>query len=292
MKYDYCSDCREVVTWYSIGTNIFLVIFKGALGVMTGCAALVADAFHSMADVIASGVTMISLRISNRPADEKHTYGYGKIQHISSGIVGLILLAGACVIMVNSVRDIILGQYDSPEHIAFFGALVSVFSNELMYRYQFCVGTENNSPAILANAWDNRSDALSSIGVMVGIVFATFLGFPIADPLAAIAVSVLVMRISTELLTESVSNLMDSTPEVLESEVIYKIVRKFPKVMGVNYFRARSLGQDLYVEIDVQVDDDLKVFEGDLIVEALKQTLNQKLDNIGEIQIVLSPVME
>ncbi|MGN7613621.1 magnetosome biogenesis CDF transporter MamB [Magnetococcales bacterium HHB-1] len=292
MKYDYCSDCRQEVTWWSIGINIFLVIYKGTLGAVTGCAALVADAFHSSADVIASSVTMVSIRVSNRPSDEKHAYGYGKIQHISSLIVGILLFGGGVLILVDAVSSIITGDYDAPHYVALVGALVSVLSNELMFRYQSCVAIENNSPAIMANAWDNRSDAISSVGVMIGILFATVLGFPIADPLAAIGVAYMVMKIGFELSTEAVDHLMDSAPESEEVEEIYGIIKKIPKIHRVNYLRARSLGEKLYVELDIDVESSLKVYESDLIVESLKQKIFQHIEHVGQVQVFVSPSEE
>nr|CRH04729.1 Magnetosome protein MamB [Candidatus Magnetococcus massalia] len=289
MKYDQCRNCREQVTWYSIISNIFLVIIKGVLGTISGCQALVADAFHSSADVMASAVTMASLKISAQPADEDHHYGHGKVQFISSSIVGLILITGAIFILIDAIKAIVTGDYDAPNRIAILGAAISVASNELMYRYQSCVGKENNSPAIMANAWDNRSDAYSSIAVMVGVAFATF-GFPIADPIAALGVSILVIRIGVELNLEAVDGLMDASPEMEELEDIYKIVKDVSSVHGINYMRARTMGDKLHVELNVEVAKELKVYEGDLIVDLMRRRILQEMKHIGELQVFLTPV--
>ncbi len=210
MKHEYCSVCRDEVVWWALIVNVAQMTYKGLLGMMTGSAALIADAMHSGADVVASSVTMASLKISNKPADESHPYGYGNIQFISSSIVGLILIIGAIYLIYQSSMSIINGDISTPSVVAVLGAAVSALTNELMYRYQSCVGTENNSPAIMANAWDNRSDAISSLAVLVGIVIAV-MGFPMADNLAAIAVGLLVIRIGVELNTEAISGLMDSS---------------------------------------------------------------------------------
>ncbi|MBF0370607.1 MAG: magnetosome biogenesis CDF transporter MamB [Magnetococcales bacterium] len=289
MKFDHCNQCRDKVIWWALANNIFLACYKGILGGLTGSAALVADAFHSSADVIASTVTMISLKISAKPADEDHAYGHGKIQFISSSIVGLILLIGAFFIMIGAIKDLVRGEYEAPEKIALIGALVSVLCNELMYRYQSCVGHENNSPAILANAWDNRSDAFSSIAVLIGIGFATF-GFPIADPLAAFGVSILVIRIGIELNVDAIEGLMDTSPEMEELQVIYDITRGVAGVLGISYLRARSTGEELQVEVSVEVDENLKVYEGDLIVEFLQKKIFDEMEHVGGVQVFLNPV--
>lgn len=288
MKYDYCEDCRNEVVWYAFFVNIAQAIFKGTLGVLSGSAALVADAFHSSADVIASSVTMVSLKISSKPADEEHPYGHGQVQYISSAIVGLILLGGALALLVGSVKNIIMGDITAPSRIALFGALISISLNELMYRYQSCVGKENNSPAILANAWDNRSDAFSSMAVMIGIAFATF-GYPVADPLAAIGVSLVVIKIGVELNMVAINGLMDSSPKLEDLKEIYNIARAVPGVSGISYLRARSVGESLHVDIDIIVDNELKVYEGDLIVDLVKYKIKDKVDHSDEVHVYISP---
>ncbi|MEO5368157.1 MAG: magnetosome biogenesis CDF transporter MamB [Magnetococcus sp. WYHC-3] len=289
MKYDHCRNCREQVTWYAITNNVFLVFYKGALGVMSGCQALIADAFHSAADVIASVVTMISLKVSNQPADESHHYGHGKVQFVSSGLVGLILVTGAIFILIGAVKSIINGDYAAPDKIALLGVVVSIVANELMFRFQRCVARENNSPAIMANAWDNRSDAISSVGVLVGILFAVF-GFPIADAIAAVAVGLVVVRIGAELVMEAVDGLMDAAPEMEELQAIYRAITQVPGVRGIASLRARTMGDSMHVEVDVQVPEVLKVYEGDLIVDLLQRRVMQEVAHIGEVRIHLTPV--
>ncbi|MBF0416686.1 MAG: magnetosome biogenesis CDF transporter MamB [Magnetococcales bacterium] len=289
MKYPHCIHCRDHVTWYSIWFNVFMVTYKIIMSLVTNCAALMADAFHSMADLLASVFTLFSLRLSDRPADDKFAYGYGKIQHISSGIVGLILVIGSIFIMVDALLSIINNTFATPDRMSLVAAVVSTIGNELMFQYQRCVAVENNSPAIMANAWDNRSDAFSSVGMVVGLFFATVLDFPVADPLAAIILSILVIKIGIELIIEAVDNLMDASPDVEELEGIYKIIRAFPRIEGINYLRARSLGESLYIEADLRVDKDLKVFEGDLILAALTDKLRLNVENVGSMQFYLTP---
>ncbi len=292
MKYPHCAACRDEVEWYVLAGNTGLVIFKGSLGVMSGSAALIADTFHSFADVLATIVTLFSLKVSARAPDHAHAYGYGKIQHISSGIIGLLLLGGSMFILVGSVMDVWRGTYAAPKSIALLGAFFSILANEFMFRYERCVARENNSPAIMANAWDNRSDALSSLGVLIGLFFATFLGFPIADPLTAIIIALMVIKIAIELIVGAINNLMDATPDFVKSSDLFRMIRKMPSVTGINYLRARSLGEDFYVEADIRVEKTLKVYEGDLIVATLEERIKQTLEHVGSVQIYLSPEEE
>ncbi|HAT51428.1 MAG: magnetosome biogenesis CDF transporter MamB [Nitrospirae bacterium] len=288
MKYPHCPECRYQVVWYAFSMNVFMIFFKGSLAMFSGCSALFADAFHSSADVIASTVTMISMKISGKPADEDHAYGHGNIQYISSAVVGFILLTGAAFIIIGAVRSIISGDYAAPSSIALLGAGMSIIANELMYHYQSCVGKENNSPAIIANAWDNRSDAISSIAVLIGIGLAIF-GFPIADPLAAAGVALVIIHIGLELIKSSINGLMDSSPEVEELREIYNVVRNVAGVLGISYMRARTIGDELHVELSVEVDGSLYVYEGDVIVDVLKERIISSVDHVGRVYVFLTP---
>lgn len=290
MKFPHCTKCRDEVVWYAVVVNVMQMIFKGTMGFVTGSSALVADAFHSSADVIASAVTVISLRISSVPADDDHAYGHGKIQFISSAVVGLILAVGALALLVTSLMTVVKGTYEAPSRLAVLGAVISIACNEIMYRYQGCVARELNSPAIMANAWDNRSDAISSTGVLIGILFATF-GYPIADSLASVALSLIVFRIGFELISDAIKGLMDAMPDREELEEIYRIAKRSPGVLGIAYLRARIMGEELHVDINVQVDSKLKVYEGDLIVDVLKNKIVEGLDDKAcEIQVYLTPL--
>ncbi len=287
-KFEHCRDCRDEVVWWAFLVNIGQMTYKGLLGLMTGSAALVADAMHSGADVVASGVTMASLKLSNRPADEKHPYGYGNIQFISSSIVGLILIFGAIYLIYESVSAIIAGDISEPNPMALLGALVSALTNEIMYRYQSCVGTENKSPAIMANAWDNRSDALSSVGVLVGIGIAV-MGFPIADNIAAVVVGFMVIRIGIELNQEAISGLMDSSLDIDDLKEIYDLAQEVDGVIGVVYLRGRHVGEEMHVELNLYVDKGLSVKEGDQIVRWVKEKIEYGVEHVHDIRVSLTP---
>ncbi len=291
MKSEYCRTCRDEVIWWAIAINIAQTTFKGLLGLMTGSAALVADSIHSGADVVASTVTMISVKVSKRGSNDDYPFGFGNVQFISSSVVGLILIFGALYLMYESVLKMMTGDISPPSIVAVLGAVISIATNELMYRYQFCVGTENNSPAILANAWDNRSDALSSVGVLIGIVIAV-LGFPIADVLAAFVVAILVARIGIELNIDAMNGLMDSSVEVDVLAEVYAIAKNTAQVEEVQYLRGRNVGEDIFLDICLCVNGNLKVFECDLIIDAVKTKIFKEVGHVKDIQITAIPTGE
>ncbi|MCF8506952.1 MAG: magnetosome biogenesis CDF transporter MamB [Caulobacter sp.] len=288
MKFDYCRDCREEVVWWAFYVNIFQTIFKGILGLLSGSAGLLADSLHSGADVVATMVTMFSVKMSNKPADDKHPYGYGNIQYISSAIVGLILLLGAMLLMYESILKIIGGNLEAPSIIAAVGAAVTIVTNELMYRYQVCVGTENNSPAIIANAWDNRSDAISSVAVLVGVV-ASVIGFPIADTLAAVGVSLLVGKIGIELISEAFKGLMDTSVDVEVLETAWQAASEHPAVHSIYFLRGRNVGEEVHLDVRLRVNPGLKVKDGTKVAEAVRARIQEKLPFARDIRLFVSP---
>ncbi|MGK5094580.1 magnetosome biogenesis CDF transporter MamB [Deltaproteobacteria bacterium TL4] len=283
MRSQECYQCRVEVTWFSLIVNIFQASLKWILGIMYNSSALIADGVHSSVDVISSSVTMVSVKISSKPPSEKYTYGYGNAQFISEAIVGTLLILGASYLFVHSTINIMTGNLEVPGKITILGASVSIIMNALLFKYQSCVAKENNSPAIMSNAWDNRSDALSSVAVLVGIIFATF-GFPAADPLAAIAVSLVIVKIGVELIMDAINGLMDHSPDLNELHEVYYASRKVQGVRGISSLRIRRSGETSSVDIGIQVRPELKVYEGDLIALAVKSKIIKVLGR-AEVQV-------
>ncbi|MBI5185498.1 MAG: magnetosome biogenesis CDF transporter MamB [Nitrospinae bacterium] len=293
MKYEYCEDCRHEVVWLATGINAWLVLFKGSLAFLSGSAALVADAAHSAADIIANIITMTSLKISSRPKDKCHPYGHGKVQYFASSLIGLLLIIGGLEILVNALKSIMAGNIEPPKAIALLGAIVSISVNELIYRYQSCVGKELNSPSIMANAWDNRSDAFSSVGVLIGLIGA-LIGYPVCDALAAICVALVVLKIGLELNWEAIKGLMDSSPDLDELKKIYQAALRIPEVRDVTNLRARSGGENMIVDLECAIDAGLTVSEGDKIKEIIREKVAEEMENLNEedLHVCLAPYIQ
>jgi cation diffusion facilitator family transporter len=288
MRFEHCKDCREEVVWWAFYVNICQTVFKGILGLLSGSAGLLADSLHSGADVVASGVTMICVKMSDKPADEKYPFGYGNIQYISSSIVGMILLLGAVFLMYESVTKIIGGDLKAPSLVAALGAAVTIVTNELMYRYQICVGTENNSPAIIANAWDNRSDAISSVAVLVGVV-ASVAGFPIADTLAALGVSLLVGKIGIELIAEAVKGLMDTSVDNEMLTSVWQIAKAHPAVDSIYHLRGRHVGEEVHFDIRLRVNPGMKLRDSTIVAEQVRAQIVEAIPHARDIRLFVGP---
>ena len=288
MKTEQCLGCKKLVPVYALGANISLVFFKGVLGFISGSAALMADTFHSLADAICTIVTIVSLKISAQPEDKEHPYGHGKIQYFSSAIVGFTLLAGALFLFYESFLNILQGNIKVPGSIAILGAVISICLNEMMFRLQSCAATEFNSPALKANAYDNRSDAISSTGVLGGIV-GSLLGFPVLDQLAAMFVSIMIARIGIGLLNESSKGLMDTSLDIDTLKGIYKRAINIENVKGISYLRGHSLGEKLRVDIEIEVDRETPVSQSDITALNVKESISRELEHIGEVMVYVRP---
>ncbi|KAF0114565.1 MAG: Co/Zn/Cd cation transporter [Rhodospirillaceae bacterium] len=283
-----CIRCRREVAWWAMSINFGLVVFKGALGLMTGSHALLVDAWHSAADVVASLVVLMAVRISDRRPDEKYPFGYGHIQFLSSVVIGLILFLGALYLMSVSIVRIVAGNLPTPSVMAALGAGISIVANELMFRYQRCVGAANNSPAITANAWDNRSDVLASVAVLAGLV-AALARYPVADSLAALFVAVLIARIGIVLNRDAVRGLVDSSVEKEILHLVFQSVSEMPAVEGIHSLRGRYVGEEMHLDIAIAVHPDLKIADSDVITAAVRARIQGELKHARDIRVTTLP---
>jgi len=289
MSSEVCRTCGDRVVWWGMAANTSMMIFKAVLGVMAGSAALVADSMHSGADVVADWVTLLSVWVSKREPDEDYPYGLGNIQFISSAVVGLILFVGAAAWIYESLDTILEGTPEAPSPLAAIGALVSIITNEIMYRYEICAGRKNNSPALIAVAWDNRSDAISSVGVLVGIIVA-IAGFPIADSLAAIFVALMVAKIGIDLNISAIKGLMDSSVETETLEAVYRLAMETPRVQGIRFLRGRNIGEDIHLDINVYLEGSCKVFESDFIAQAIRDKIFASIKHVKDVRVGVAPM--
>jgi cation diffusion facilitator family transporter len=286
-----CGECKNKAPFYSFLANFSMMVYKGVLGVVSGSAALKADALHSLADVVCSLVTMACMKISGRKENEDYQYGYGKIQYFSSAIVGIILFLGALFLFVESAILISKGTATAPHPIAIWGAIMSIVINEIMYRYQLCVANENNSPAIRADALDNRSDAMSSVGVLFGI-FGALIGFPVLDPLAAMFVAFLVIKIGIELVSDALRGLLDGSIEIKDLKKIYKATESVNGVQSISYVRGRFMGEKSWIDVEIEINSNLVVEKADEISEEVRQAIEQAVDHLGEVAVYCKPITE
>ncbi|HIJ83717.1 MAG TPA: cation transporter [Magnetococcales bacterium] len=266
-------------------------LFTGAVGFLAGSVALHAFALQFLGDLLAKSVNFWGIRASIRPATKDFPYGYGKIQFLTALFVGLALLAGSVSFMSYNVIHLHEGMVSVPSGLAIVGAMLTGVVCELMYRYMSCVGRENNNLVITAAAWDNRNDALSALLILLGVV-ATQLGALWADHLAALGVSILVIRAGLVIVTDAVKGSLDvRAPEHVLKEV-EKVVDTLPEIKRKMDFRGRRLGDTWELDLRLGVDEGLSVTRLHRLEIELIHRIYQKVPHTGHVHVSFVPFLE
>ena len=259
-------------------------------------AAMIADAVHSLSDFATDIVVLIFTRISNKPQDKNHDYGHGKYETLATAIIGIVLFAVGASICWNGLQAIQTvwqgGRLPAPGMLAFAGAIISIVSKELIYRYTIHVGRKINSSAVIANAWHHRSDAFSSIGTAIGIGGAIVLGesWSVLDPMAAVVVSFFIMKVAVQLLKPCVDELTEkSLPDEIEKEICL-IAENTPGVSAIHNLRTRRIGNHYAIEMHVRMDGHLTLYEAHAKASVIENKLKEKYGNETHVGIHVEPV--
>ena len=279
------------VTWAGSFVNFLLVVFKFIAGILGHSAAMIADAVHSLSDFATDIVVLIFTRISNKPQDKSHDYGHGKYETLATAIIGIVLFAvGAGLRAIQTVWQ--GDRLPAPGMLAFAGAIISIVSKELIYRYTIHVGRKINSSAVIANAWHHRSDAFSSVGTAIGIGGAILLGesWSVLDPMAAVVVSFFIMKVSVQLLKPCVDELTEkSLPDEIEKEICL-ITENTPGVSAIHNLRTRRIGNHYAIEMHVRMDGHLTLYEAHAKASVIENKLKEKYGNETHVGIHVEPV--
>lgn len=284
------------VTWAGSLVNLVLVVFKFAAGFWGRSSAMIADAVHSLSDFATDIVVLLFVRISHKPQDKGHDYGHGKYETLATAVIGILLFAagvGICWNGVMNVRAVWKGEtLDAPGQMALWAALVSILSKEVIFRYTRRVGIRTNSGAVIANAWHHRSDALSSVGTAIGIGGAMCLGeqWRVLDPMAAIAVSLFIIKVAVSLLRPCIGELTDSSlPDETEDQ-IRDIAERTPGVSALHNLRTRRIGNHYAIEMHVRMDGHLTLFEAHAKASAIEKELKEKYGAETHVGIHVEPL--
>ena len=289
---------RELMRITFVGSvgNLILLLFKFVAGIWGHSSAMLADAVHSLSDFVTDVVVIVFVNISSKPKDAGHDYGHGKYETLATSIIGLALLVVGVSLFWDSLHKVfdywVLGEpLESPGWIALMAALVSILIKELLFQITYRVGKRQNSQAVIANAWHHRSDALSSIGTTLGIGGAILLGpdWHVLDPLAAMVVSVFIVKVSLELMIPAINDLLEqSLPKEVENEIL-SIISENPKVKEPHNLRTRRIGNDFAIEVHIRVDGDMSVREAHALIKEIERKLYQKYGNTTHVVIHVEP---
>lgn len=276
--------------------NVILLVFKFIAGILGGSAAMIADAVHSLSDFLTDIVVIAFVRISSKPEDEDHDYGHGKYETLATSIIGLALLMVGLYIFYNGARqiwDVMHGaEIEQPGLVALIAAIVSILLKEWTYRFTVSVGKKVESQAVIANAWHHRSDALSSIGTAIGIGGAILLGkgWAVLDPIAALVVSVFIVKTALGLLSTSSGELLEkSLPKEVEKKIV-DIVESEPEVSEVHHLCTRRIGNNIAIEMHIRMPGDISLKDSHTRASNIERKLRQHFGEHTHINLHVEPL--
>ncbi|NEU04921.1 cation diffusion facilitator family transporter [Clostridium senegalense] len=271
----------------TIIVNGLLSFVKIFIGIISKSNAMIADGIHSFSDIISTLGVIIGLKLSSKPADESHPYGHEKIESLSSLFLSILLFIVAIGIGFTGIKNIISGNLNVPTSIAILGAIISIITKEWMYFYTMKYAKKIDSPSLKADAWHHRSDSLSSIGALLGILGAR-MGFPVLDSLVALVISVLIIKVSYNIAKESVSQLID---QAADKNTVLEIENKINSIDGVeniDKLRTRLHANKIYVDVSVSVNSNLTVDEGHSIATKVHNLIEEN-SNIKHCMVHINP---
>ncbi len=277
----YFKEAKKV-TFIGILINIFLVVIKLVVGIFGKSSALIADAIHSFSDLSSDIIVLWGLKFGSKPSDEKHRYGHGKYETFANFILGVFLVFAGAEIFYMSIKKLILffkrSSIPTPGWIAFFVAFVSVVFKGIIYLYTVKVGKRIKSNLLISNAYHHLSDSVSSVGVMIGILGAKILpsNWVFLDPLAALILSVLILKVAIKIIKESFDELVEKSLDEKEEEKIIGIISSVDGVFDPHKLRTRKIGNWVAIDVHIRVKRGLSIEKAHEISTVVENELRER----------------
>jgi cation diffusion facilitator family transporter len=282
------------IAWISLVSNVILTVGKIIIGLYGNSDSVFADGIHSAADVFASIIVLLVIKISNKPADKEHPYGHGKAEVIVSGIVGVLLFLVSIYVVYEGINGF-FHEIETPSLLAFWVAVFSFLAKFILFRTSLSVAKQQSSKAIEAIAFDHKADIWASIAAAIGVLITivggrtniTFLQY--GDKVASIFVAYLIFRISKEMLTEAFDILLERSINSVTLQDYIAIISEFTEVKRIDQIRAREHGHYVLVDLRISIEHSMTIKEGHDLSKEIKEHLMGKFDNIKEVLIHLNP---
>jgi cation diffusion facilitator family transporter len=272
------------VPFITLSGNLGLGGLKIVAGILSGSVGLTVDGFHSLADGIGTVFVLASLRIAGKPRDKSHPYGHGKVEFLASLVVFTVLVAIGILFFVESSIILMHGRREAPEMLGFLVAMISVVANYVMYNFNLCAGKKLNSPALMANGYENLTDLFSSFPVGIGIVAAQF-GYTFCDPLAGVIVSIFIVANAGREWWHNLQNLLDHSASKATRNRIRSLAMAVNGVVGTGRLRTRLVGQNLWIDLDIYVSPHCTVNSARTIADEVRGSMLRKAKHVEDIMV-------
>ncbi|MBQ2026203.1 MAG: cation transporter [Paludibacteraceae bacterium] len=276
--------------------NFLLLLFKFVSGVVGHSAAMIADAVHSLSDFVTDILVLVFVKVSSKPADTSHRYGHGKFETLATAIIGVVLFVVSIGIFyqgATAIYSVYKGAVlPLPGYIALAAAALSIVAKEAVYWYTTLKGKKLNSQAVVANAWHHRSDALSSIGTLLGIGGAIIGGqkWAVLDPIAAVIVSIFIAKVAVGILHNSLQDLLEHALPKHVQEEIMQVILSVEGVSAPHHLRTRRIGNQYAIEVHIRVDGNLTLHEAHQITSDVEKKLKEKYGESINLTIHTEPI--
>ena len=280
------------VSTVSIVGNVLLSAFKLLAGVLASSGAMVSDAIHSASDVISTVVVIIGIRLSGKASDKEHPYGHERMECVAAILLATILAFTGLGIGYTAIAKILSGNYGDltvPGVLALVAALVSIAVKEGMYWYTRSHAKKINSSALMADAWHHRSDALSSVGALVGIAGAR-LGYPVCDAVASLCICFFIEKAAYDIFKDAIDKMVDKACDENLEDSLKHCALEQERVLGVDLLRTRVFGNRVYVDIEISADGDASLRDAHKIAEHVHDAIEQSFSSVKHIMVHVNPV--
>lgn len=287
-KHDAADRQIKSVTYLGIAINIALAIIKIAVGLLAASLALVADGVHSLSDLATDAVLLLGVRLGAKEPDGSHPYGHGRAETLSAGLIALVLIFVGGAMIYYATITIARDEVTTPRLGVLAAAIVSIAAKEWLYRATQKVAIRSHSPALYANAWHHRSDALSSVAVVIGFISLEF-GFGHGDQAAAIAVGTMVIWVGVKVISDCVRELAETSVDADTIGHIERIIGSDTSVRNWHKLRTRTVGREVFLDLHILVDPELNVAAAHEITIAIEKALDEQISRPTNITIHVEP---
>ena len=276
----------------SIAGNTALTAFKLFAGITAHSDAMISDAVHSASDVLSSFIVLIGIKLSAKEADPEHPYGHERFECVSALILSFLLLATGLMIGESALKKIVDANRSAAETVpgmlAAVAALVSIFTKEGMYWFTRAYARRLDSPSLMAEAWHQRSDALSSVGALIGIAGGR-LGFPVLDAVASLVICVFILKAAADIFHDAVSKLVDHSCDSKLETAIRACAAKQDQVLGVDSLNTREFGNRIYVDIEIRANGNLSLWDSHAIAERVHDAVESEFPKVKHVMVHINP---
>lgn len=278
------------ISIFSIVSNVVLMIIKLIAGVLAHSYAMITDAIHTGSDVFSTFIVIIGVKISSKESDENHEFGHERFESIAAILLAVMLFATGIGICYAGISKIVSGNYETLSFgwLALGAAIISILTKEVMYQLTIKVSKKFNSSALRADAWHHRSDALSSIGSLIGVVGA-MLGVPVLDAISSLVICVFIFKVAFDIFMDAVSKLTDEACDKQTEEKIFDVIKNCDGVVNVDSLKTRKFGTKVCVQVAICVDNNLDVTRSHNIAENVEELILNEFNFVKECFVHVNP---